>query len=69
MTDPTPPTPIKPSASTIGSAVGGMLAVFLIMALTHYNVPVDATQGTIIGAGMAALAGYFFNGGKSADTE
>lgn len=76
MPDPTTPAspgapmpPIKPSNSTIGSAVGGMAAVFLFLALKQFHIEVDAVSASVISGGMAALVGYFFNGGKAADTE
>lgn len=61
--------PAQPSNSTIGSAVGGMVAVFLFLILKQFKVDVDAVSASVISGGMAALAGYFFNGGKRADTQ
>lgn len=63
------PHPAKPSASTVGSAVGGMAATLLLLVLAHFKVTVDPIAAASIGGGMAALVGYFFSGGKSADTE
>lgn len=67
MPDPSPP--LRPSASTVGSAVGGMLATFLLLLLAHFKIEVDPIAAASIGGGMAALSGYFFSGGKAADTE
>lgn len=68
MTDPTPeqqpPTAkpassnLTPSGSTGGSAVGGMLTVFILLAMRAHKVEVDAISAVAIGAGMATLGGY-----------
>lgn len=69
MSDPKPPFDGRPSASTYSSAIGGMAATFLLIALKSFHVEVDPVAAASIGGGMAALAGYFFTGGKAADVE
>jgi uncharacterized membrane protein YjjB (DUF3815 family) len=59
----------QPSSSTVGSAVGAMAATILFLVLDHLHVQVDATAAASIGGGMAAIFGYFLNGGKAVDTE
>lgn len=71
MTDetPKPKMDIKPSTSTVGSAVGGMAATVLILLLQKFHIDIDAVSAASIGGGMAALVGWFFTGGRASDTE
>lgn len=69
MADEKPAIDVKPSASTVASSVGAMAAVILILILTACGVKVDPASAVTIGGGMAALAGWFFNGGRASDTQ
>lgn len=71
MTDenPKPKMDLRPSGSTYGSAVGGMVATIFILILEKFGIALDAVAAGSIGGGMAALFGWFFTGGKAADTE
>lgn len=72
MNDQPPPKPalnIKPSASTVGSAVGGMTATIIILLLQKFGVDIDAVSAASIGGGMAALVGWLLTGGRASDTE
>lgn len=60
---------IMPSGSTVGTAVGGMAATILILVLDKVGVNVDPVSAASIGAGMAALGGWFFPGGRQRDLE
>lgn len=58
-----------PSNSTYASAIGGLGSTILIIVMTQgLGWKIDAVSGASIAAGVSALAGYFFNGGRAADT-
>lgn len=58
-----------PSNSTYATAIGGLGATILIIVMTQgLGWKIDGVSGASIAAGFAALAGYFFNGGRAADT-
>lgn len=62
--------PLAPSGSTVGSLIGGGVGTLLIIVLTQVaHLQIDAVAGASIGAACAAAVGYFFSGGKKADTE
>lgn len=69
MTDQLPKPGIKPSASTVGSAVGGLGATILMLALQKFKLDIDPASAASIGGGLAAIVGWFFNGGRASDTE
>lgn len=65
MTDPTPGPGLKPSSSTVGSGVGGALALIVISIIGafHYNIsPELAASITLI---CGTLAGYLPASGRS----
>lgn len=60
---------IRPSSSTVGSAVGGMVATIILLVLGRFGVEIDPIAASSIGGGMAALFGWFMTGGRASDTE
>lgn len=59
----------RPSVSSFASAIGGLLALFISLILQYgCNITLNSEQAIILGSGMAALAGYFFDGGKAKHT-
>lgn len=69
MSDEKPKIDLKPSNSTVGSAVGGMGATLLILILQKLGVEIDAVSAASIGGGMAALIGWLLVGGRASDTQ
>lgn len=62
---------MKPSTSTVASvAIGVPAATILAWALTQFaGVDVPGPVESAFGAVIGAVVGYFFTGGKAADTE
>lgn len=64
-TSETQPPGWTPTGSTIGSAVGGALAVILIDIYGHLlKEPVDALTSAAFTTLCSTLLGYFMNGGR-----
>lgn len=64
------PEPVRPSTSTVASGAGGAVAVILLWLVETYltgplPAPVSASIATLVVIG----TGYFFYGGRSADTK
>lgn len=61
--------PMVPSQSTvIGGGLGVSVSTLICFVLSYYGIPVPGEVGAAIGAVATALLGYFFSGGKRADT-
>jgi uncharacterized membrane protein YfbV (UPF0208 family) len=61
---------MKPSNSTIaGVGIGVPLAIIVAWILTLFGVVMPPEVQTALGAILSPIAGYFFIGGKKADTE
>lgn len=70
MNDPRPPDiNVKPSASTVASAVGAGLSAVLFIILNHFKFEVDAVSASVISGAISAASGWFFSGGRASDTE
>lgn len=60
---------LKPSTSTVASAVGGVLvniALWVARDFAHVDVPADIAAQLAVA--VTLLAGFFFSGGRSNDT-
>lgn len=69
MPDPVTFQSLKPSTSTVASAVGGFLASFAIWATKQFGgVDIPADLAAQLAVAVTLLAGYFFSGGRSDDT-
>lgn len=68
MPDPRP-VDVKPSASTVASAVGAGLSALLFIVLEHYKWEISAVSASTISGAISAAAGWFFSGGRASDTE
>jgi hypothetical protein len=61
---------LKPSASTVGSGVGGAISVVL-MFIVHQIWPTVEFTGEVaasLATIFATFGGYFLNGGRQSDT-
>jgi hypothetical protein len=69
MTEPTVMQNLKPSTSTVASAIGGAVASIAIWAVKQFGgVEIPADIAAQIAVAVTLAAGYFFSGGRSNDT-
>lgn len=64
MNTPNPIPGLQPSGSTIGSGLGGAVALVVIAILEGYHVPVSGSLAAAITTLCAALAGYLPASGR-----
>lgn len=64
MNTPNPIPGWSPSGSTLGSSIGGAVAVIVIAILEGYHIPVSGSLAAAITTLCAALAGYLPASGR-----
>jgi hypothetical protein len=64
MNTPNPVPGWQPSGSTVGSGVGGAVAIIVIAVLESYHLPVSGALAAAITTLCAALAGYLPASGR-----
>lgn len=64
MNTPNPVPGWQPSNSTVGSSIGGAVAIIVISILEGYHLPVSGSLAAAITTLCAALAGYLPRSGR-----
>lgn len=61
---------MKPSTSTVASVgIGVPVATIIAWIIGQFGVEMPGEVQAAVGAVLSAVVGYFFTGGKAADTE
>ena len=64
MNTPAPVPGWQPSGSTVGSGIGGAIAIIVIAILESYHIPVSGALAAAITTLCAGLAGYLPSSGR-----